>query len=129
MFLNEDGKELIPIRKEDLLKAVKDNRDVHQRTYKEAIHGYRQEVIEKLSEYLADAKGGREIKTHVNLIEPTNHTAEYDRVLKALEMTTLTEISLTGTQFACWVMDDWQWKHHFNAATMNYVGAGKSGSR
>jgi len=56
-------------------------------------------------------------------MEPSEHTKDYDRAIKALEMTTLTEINLTEQQFAAWVMDDWSWKAAFTSTFNAYVGA------
>lgn len=122
MFQNEEGRDLIPVKKGDLLNELRKNRESHHKTFNEAIEGYRQEAIAALEQSLTEARKGKRIRRSIDLIEPIDQTKDYDRAIRALEMTTLEVIHLTSGQFAQWVMDDWNWKAQFVNSTQGYIG-------
>ena len=49
-------------------------------------------------------KAGRSI----NLAEPVDHTADYDRILAMLEMSVDDTISLSAQEFNQYVLDNWE---------------------
>lgn len=44
----------------------------------------------------------------------------YDQIIRMMEMSIDTEITLTADQFSSFVMDDWNWKSNFNAVNATY---------
>jgi len=75
-----------------------------------AQEGYRKRVIQELNQALEDAKAGRQITTQIRLPAPEDHTADYDRVIRMLEMSVDDELEITSHEFDWYVMDNWQWK-------------------
>jgi len=111
----------IRIKKDELLAAVKKNREGHRAVFEEALEGYRKQAVAELEAILAEAKAGKRIRRGVSLIEPTDQTREYDRIIRALEMSTDQVIELSEGEFAQYVMDDWHWKGQFIATTQAYM--------
>ena len=66
-------------------------------------------MIEELDRMLADAKAGRQISRAINLAEPVDHTADYDRVMAMLEMSVDDTVILSAQEFNQFVLDDWEW--------------------
>ncbi len=65
---------------------------------------------QELDQMLADARAGKSIRRVVNLLEPQDHTADYDRTIAMLEMCVDEQIEITSAEFDCYVMDNWAWK-------------------
>ena len=53
-------------------------------------------------------KAGRSISRSINLAEPVDHTADYDRILAMLEMSVDDTISLSAQEFNQYVLDNWE---------------------
>jgi len=103
------------ISKEKLLKVIKENRDKHRSIFLEAIEGYQKEAkINKLKE-------GKTIDQYINLPIPVDHTPEYNRVIRMIEMDVRINIELGENEFAQYVMDDWQWKREWVGTVSNYT--------
>src|SRR6516165_11538428 len=96
----------VKVRRADLLAKVRTNRDAHRELFLRAQQGYRKLVIEELDRMLADAKAGRQISRAINLAEPVDHTADYDRVMAMLEMSVDDTVILSAQEFNQFVLDD-----------------------
>lgn len=105
--------ETIKVKKEELLQALHKNRDAHRKIFEEAQEGYREEAIKLLDKALEDAKHGKEIRTHIQLMAPIDQTKDYDRAIRMVEMSVDDVIEIDERDFACYVMDDWDWKRQF----------------
>ena len=106
--------------KADLLKAVRNNREKHRRTYETASREYRKRLIEKCQERLRLAKRGESFPDSMGMVKPAEFLKEYDRAIKMLEMTTLKTITVDTTVFKQLIMDEWPWASQFDASTMAY---------
>lgn len=51
---------------------------------------------------------------------PQNHAKDYDQVIAMLEMCVDDELSIRSDEFACYVMDDWDWKEDFLHTNKRY---------
>lgn len=111
----------IKIEVEKLRAVVQENREKHRAIFEEAMTGYRKAAITELDKMIADAKAGKKIRRSLTLVEPVDQTRDYDRVLKALELTSDTIVDLTEQEFAQYVLDDWGWKRQFIHANSTYV--------
>lgn len=120
-MLNDFGNSKVTVKKDELLAAIKKNRSTHRETFLEAQKGYRAAVIEELDRMLKDAREGRTIRRAVQLVEPQEHTKDYDRVIRMLEMSVADEIAITETQFSQYVLDEWGWTAAFVGSTSNYT--------
>ena len=112
----------VTVKKEELLAKLKENRKAHRSIFLEAQEGYKKAVIETLEERLASARDGSKVQVHIRLDAPEDHTDEYDRSIAMLEMSVDDEIEVTANEFACFVMDDWGWKHDFLLSNSAYSG-------
>jgi hypothetical protein len=121
MMMDDSGTAGITVNKLELLTALKANRETHRRVFLEAQKGYREDVIQELDRMLQEAREGRRIRRAVELVEPQDHTKDYDRVIRMLEMCTKEEIFITENEFAQYVQDDWGWKQQFIGSTSNYT--------
>jgi len=111
----------VTIKKEELKEVLIKNRTRHRAIFEEALEGYREAAIKLLDQALQDARDGKKIRTHIQLVEPMDQTADYDRVIRMLEMEVDDEVGLTADDFRMYVMDDWGWKGQFLAANIGYT--------
>jgi hypothetical protein len=107
-------------KKDDLIGIVQKNRDAHRGIFEEAIEGYRKKVIEELEAHLDRVKAGEVRQIYVSYPKPDDHTRDYDRLLKMLDMTSENEVQLSEQQFGQYVLDDWDWKRQFIATNSAY---------
>lgn len=105
--------ELITVEKKALLEIMRKNREVHREIFLEAQEGYRKAIIAELDQMLSEARQGRRIRRSVDLVEPQDHTKDYDRVIRMLELETGAEVKISEQDFSAYAMDDWHWKRQF----------------
>lgn len=117
--------ELINVKKDQLLMKVKGNRDNHRKVFDDGQEVYRERVIAELDSMLSDAKAGRKIQRAVSLIEPEDHTSDYDRVIAMLEMSVDDQVELNEIDFQRYVMDQWGWNASFQNSTAMYAASNK----
>lgn len=125
----------VTVNKTDLLGILQKNRETHIAEYREACAGYREaaltRIIELEGQLKASARRLKEGETVLvpvvqpGLAMPTSHEAAYDQIIRMMEMEVETTVKLRADEFACYVMDDWDWKQHFQSVTSNYM-AGKA---
>jgi len=111
----------VTVKREELLTKVRTNRDAHRTLFLKAQEGYRKLVIEELDRMLADAKAGRSISRSINLAEPVDHTADYDRILAMLEMSVDDTIMLDAQEFNQYVLDNWEWSRLASYTNQSYA--------
>lgn len=111
----------MPMQRNKLLTALRENMEKHRTTFLEAQEGYREAVIEELDRMLSDARAGRQIRRGISLPEPEDHTDDYLQAIRMLEMCNTEVIIVTSDDFQRLVMDDWGWKRGWVATTSNYT--------
>lgn len=104
---------MMTFSKAELVQVIQKNRDEHRGIFEEAVDGYRQKVVGELEAYVERVKRGDLVRVYVSFPEPSDHTRDYDRLLKMLAMSVDTDVELTEGQFAQYVLDDWDWKRQF----------------
>lgn len=114
------GLSTITVHREELLAKLRANRKSHQREFKKAMAGYREQAIKTLKRHLKEAEDGQEIKAHLSLPKPDDHTEDYDRVIEMVEMSVADTIELTAQEFSQYVRDDWGWKANFTQTASYY---------
>jgi len=119
-MMMENGMTGITAKKSDLLKELKKNRSAHRKLFLDAQQGYRTDVIKELDMMLKEARDGKTIRRSVSLVEPQDHTKDYDRIIRMLEMSTKSTIFISEQEFCQYVQDDWGWKAQFISQTSNY---------
>lgn len=111
----------VNIVRTELLKVVRSNRETHVSEYAEASANYRDKVLEALDERRADIRNGGKIDTYFQLPEPQDHTEEYDRVIRMLEMSSDETIELDAHEFDMYVRDSWAWSHAAKLINASYT--------
>lgn len=109
------------ISRNELLSALKKNRDEHREKFLKAQEGYRAAAISELDRMLADARAGNGIKRVVTWPEPEDHTSDYDHAIRMLEMCADDFLEISADDFERLVMDEWGWKARWTETTANYV--------
>jgi hypothetical protein len=113
----------VKIKKENLLSAVRANRTTHRDEFIEAQAGFRTRVIEELDRRLQDARDGKKVNLMISMPEPQDHTEDYDRVIRMLEMSVDEEVKLSASEFDQYVMDNWQWARAAKLVNASYTAA------
>lgn len=108
--------------KKELVSIVEDNRKEHRKIFEQAVKGYRKKVTKELEDHIERIKNGDLVYVSVHYPQPADHTRDYDRLLKMLDMTKDDKIPLSETQFAQYVLDDWDWKRQFLTTNSSYSG-------
>jgi hypothetical protein len=113
----------VKVKTAELLEKVKANREKHIKEYEEAVAGYKEAATEavekamaKLKKQIEDLQEGEVLHLAAVVFDlevPQNHEKDYDQVILMLEMSVDEELSIKADEFACYVMDDWDWKADF----------------
>lgn len=126
MALDDFNQGKVTVQKDELLTVLRKNRDNHRETFLKAQAGYRSAVEAALTQALDGICGGQSIAANLQrvttLLPPSEHTKDYDRVIRMLEMSTAKEITVSESQFTQYVLDDWSWKANFVGSTSRYTG-------
>lgn len=122
----------VKVRRDDLLVKVRENKEKHIREYKEACEGYRQQALVKIDEVtkhlvqkVQSLKEGEYIglaSITFGLDVPQSHEKDYDQVIAMLEMSVDDLLTIRSDEFACYVMDDWDWRADWKMSNSKYIG-------
>lgn len=110
----------ITVPKAQLLSILKVNRGKHRAIFEEALEGYHRRVVEELQARLEAARAGTKWDALIVLVQPENHTKEYDRAIQMLEMDINETVILDEKQFTQFVQDEWGWTDRFLISNSNY---------
>jgi hypothetical protein len=119
-MLNDFVESKVTVKKDALLEALRSNREKHGREYKEAYEGYKAAFVQEAVQLLESAKAGNFEKRVISCSAPEDHSRDYDRVIRMMEMCVADEITLSENQFSQFVLDEWQWMNAFNTSKMRY---------
>lgn len=109
------------IKKEKLLAILKENRGKHRGIFDKAVDGFRQKSIEALEKKIEKIKKGKLENVMINFPIPEDHTIDYDRVIRMIELTEEEVIKLTEDESRMYLMDDWAWKRQWSASNSMYT--------
>lgn len=113
--------EKMTYRRDDLLKVLRENRANHRKEFEGAIKGYEEDAIARLQGLVKQMKAGKRPSLMISMPIPQDHTKDYDRVIRMLEMCVTDIIELDETDFQQYVQDDWAWKGQFSATNAMYM--------
>lgn len=113
--------EKVTVDKDELLTALQENREGHREIFEQALEGYRTRAIEILQGHINDIERGAVERVQVSLPRPEDHTKDYDRAIRMVEMSVDNEITLDEMDFQRYVLDDWNWKREFVATSAMYT--------
>lgn len=117
----------VRIKKTELQEIVRKNRNEHRDLFVLAQKAYRKKVIDVLDAELTEARNGRvfNMVRITQLTAPEDHTADYDRVLRMLDMECERIVTLTQREFSQLVDDDWDWGQSWALSNSQYVSSPK----
>lgn len=112
--------ENITVEKKQLIAIVQGNRDNHRAKFEAAYGNFKVEVEKQLRKRLEQVHAGKVPNLTFALPVPMDHTKDYDRVLRMLELSVDDQIVLSEYDSKMYVMDEWDWSSQFAATTANY---------
>ena len=110
------------VKKRELIKILHDNRTSHAAAYQLAMEKYREKMMAWFNASVDTLKAGGWPEKTVNLPTPEEHTRDFDRAIRMLEMNVADEIELEEHEFNQYVMNEWSWHRAFLANTSSYLG-------
>lgn len=111
----------VTVKRDVLLDRIRDNRDKHRAIFEDALKGYRKAAIEELEKSLDDAKNGKKVRRILALVEPEDHTDDYNLVIDMLENSVDDTITLDARSYAQYMQDAWAWKRQFIESNAAYT--------
>jgi hypothetical protein len=112
---------IITVDRDELLKILKFNRSKHREIFEKALEGFRKQCIEALERKIEKIKEGKLETVSVNFPIPEDHTQDYDRIIKMIELNIIDEIELAEDESAMYIMDDWAWKRQWSVSNTAYL--------
>lgn len=142
----------ILIKKDDLLKELKLNKDAHDELFAEVKKGYYEKVKEELTQKAKKAvQYAKFLKKAIKQVDPTtdkaivfnsnaefyglmslsttfpeNHEADYIRAIRMVELSAQEHFTLSQVDFERYVLNNWSWKDSFLSSAFQYA-SGLSG--
>jgi hypothetical protein len=114
--------EKVKVKKSEALDILRKNREAHKAIFDEAVAGYKAQTLKLLNDHIKQIKSGKVMRITVSLPQPEEHTKDYDRAIKMLEMSVDDVIEVDEQSFQSYIMDDWHWKHQFLHSNSTYSG-------
>lgn len=114
---------VVRIKKEDLLKVLKDNREKHAADYDKATAGFRKLLEKELNDKLKAVIGGKQVKLKFKSIKPVSHLNEYDDVIGMIELSTDAEFEINSQQYKQYIKNEWEWERMWFASNVNNLSA------
>lgn len=116
----------IKVKKDDLLRHLKEERDKHVTEYLEALRGWRQKVMETLAAELERLQNPDEepnLYPFQTMPKPVSYEGSYDEAIAICEWEQGEEMTLDFQQFNQWVRGEFTWRQMFRATNSAYSGA------
>lgn len=114
----------VKVLKSDLKASLLSNKKIHKIQFEKAYEGYVNTCMSVLTENLKSFKEKKPTSLVITERAPENHTADYDRALKMLEMSVEDVIEISKEEFTQLVQDDWSWKKSWGISNSKYLGYG-----
>ncbi len=114
----------IKVRKDELVRILEHNLEQHEAHYRQARVEWRVQAIHELDSLLSEVRGTASLAPRhlgVGLPVPEEHSDDYRRVLRMLDLDTDDEVTLTEEAYRKLVDDQWEWTYSFTANTLNYT--------
>ncbi len=109
------------VEKEALLAILRENRARHRVVFEAAVEGWRKEAIAYLNGMARTLKAGKRTRVYLSMPMPEDHTADYDRAIRALELHTERTVKLGERDTAQLIQDDWGWKNEWAKMSNRYA--------
>jgi hypothetical protein len=113
--------ERVIVRKDDLLKVLRLNRDSHYSKFERAFERFRGQALAAMQDNLDQARVGGPVRLTIVMPVPECHTEDYDREIRMLEMHQEDTVEIASRLFDQIVMDRWGWAASYAANTEAYL--------
>ena len=112
----------VSVKKDVLLSVLENNLKTHRESYEKAFAVWKEDVFNDLAKKIDDIKNTKKpFMVYVHLPVPEEHTKDYERVIRMLEMDTRDVIVLEELEARQYLDDDWGWKGSFTSNTTSYL--------
>jgi hypothetical protein len=115
------------VRCSELLQILHENRRKHRAVFEAALEGFQKAAEAALSAEIERIRSNSHGRVYVSLDVPKDHTADYDRAVRIVEMHMAgdhgSSIRLSEQDVAEFVMDDWSWKRAWVGTASTYAAA------
>jgi hypothetical protein len=99
--------------KTEILETLRKNLENHKKIVKEAREGFTTKAKKLLDENLDLLAKGKLSRLNISLSNPKDHSAEYNTVIKALELHVEKTIELNTEEVRNFIEDKWDWTRGF----------------
>lgn len=99
------GNRTIKVKKTELLKKIRENKEKHVAEYNEAVVAYKAEALKQLKELTKKAQNG-DLKIELDLTHPQNKAEDYDKIITMFEMEVDEVIELQQDEFNAYIFDE-----------------------
>ncbi len=112
----------VKLTKEELLSNVIANLDKHKIDVSDALKLRRETIAKSFKKQLEEMEWDVDFqpKEHLSFPMPKDHSEDYKKAIRMIEMTTDEVIELSESQFDKLVMDNWGWKSDLIATSSVY---------
>ncbi len=107
---------------EEILEALRRNREEHIIIYEEALVGWREKCIAALEKHLEDARNGKINLNFTNLAKPHSYASVYTTVIEMLQMHKDPLVVLTADEVRQFMQDQWEWADAWLVSNSRYSG-------
>lgn len=111
------------VNKDELLTILEDNRARHREVFEAALEGFHEEAQRQLRATVKRVRDGLRQDVLLRLQAPQDHTRDYDRAIRMIEMHQGDTMTLSEEDIAQYVMDDWGWKGLWLQNSGSYAAA------
>lgn len=110
----------VTCKKDEILSALKKNRETHAKLCAEARVGYLSAAQTALEKKLGALREGKLAALSFSLVVPKDFTAVYDTTIAMLESHTGETIELDADEYRHLVQDEWEWTRDFLVSNSHY---------
>jgi hypothetical protein len=110
----------VSCKKDEVLETLRKNRAEHADLVEDSRRGYLKKAQEVLDKKKGDILKGKVVALHFDIHLPSDHTAEYDTVIRMLEMHTEDTVTLTADEVRNLIENKWEWMETFVASNQVY---------
>jgi hypothetical protein len=111
------------VRKDELLTILRGNQSRHRAVFEAALEGFHKEAQRQLNSTVKAIRNGSRRTVYVRLEAPQDHTRDYKRVIRMVEMHQGDTITLSEDDAAQYIEDDWGWKRAWLQNSSSYAAA------
>lgn len=110
----------VKVEKEEAIKIITENRELHKKVVEESRAGYVKQAQEELASRMERLQRGEVVPLHFKLRVPEDHTSDYDTAIKMLELHQDDCILMDTATVRQLIEDEWGWSDHFWSINSTY---------